>query len=271
MTSVKTSIKSSDKDANTTDKYSQSKKVKITKEKTPIKESKDVELDESEKKTHAKKVKMESVHKKIIKDEICDFDINVDGSDEKTTQSKKVKIDLKHKKIINDVLEISDSDVILSDKIASDLKFQTQYANINETLKKFKEYYHILSSEVKKLEMAYNCDLKKIKKFKQKRIGNYQPTGFTKPQPIPQKLAKFIDVQLGTELTGPQITQKVWHQLKLKNLVYEKDKRIFRTNKDISEIFGVPETVNTSTDHKDVENGFNFCNLQKYIAYALKH
>lgn len=268
MTSVKTNIKSSDKDVNTTDKNMQSKKVKITKEKTPIKESKAVELDESEKKTHSKKVKMESVHKKIIKDEVHDI---VEGSEDKTLQAKKVKIDSKHKKIIKDVLEISDSDINLSDKITSDLKFQTQFANVNDTLKKFKEYYNVLYSEVKKLETSYNYDLKKIKKFKQKRTGNYQPTGFTKPQPIPQKLAKFIDVQLGTELTGPQITQKVWQQLKLKNLVYEKDKRIFRTNKDISELFGVPETVNNSTDHKDVENGFNFCNLQKYIAYALKH
>jgi len=60
----------------------------------------------------------------------------------------------------------------------------------------------------------------------------------------------------------------VWDQLKQRELFYEKDKRVFRTNKEVSELFGVNKSVNNSTDHRDKE-GFNFCNLQSYIKNAL--
>jgi len=69
-------------------------------------------------------------------------------------------------------------------------------------------------------------------------------------------------------MSGPQITSKVWGQLKERELTYTEDKRVFRTNDEISKIFGVPKSVNKSTTHND-PNGFNFCNLQRYIAHAL--
>ena len=105
-------------------------------------------------------------------------------------------------------------------------------------------------------------------KHKQKRNGPHAPTGFAKPQPVPDKLAKFIGVKSGTELTGPTITSKVWTQLKERGLTYEKDRRVFRTDKEVSELFNVPSSVNKSQDHRD-KKGFNFCNLQTYIANAL--
>ena len=94
-----------------------------------------------------------------------------------------------------------------------------------------------------------------------------RPTGFAKLQKIPSKLAKFINVKTGEELTGPEITSKVWEQLKLRDLTYEKDKRVFRTNTETSDVFDIPKSVNSSTNHSD-EKGFNFCNLQRYIKNA---
>ena len=151
-----------------------------------------------------------------------------------------------------------------------DFKFENQYKSVLDLLKTSKEQYHKLSSEVKKLELFYYHDVKKVKKQKPKRNGNHKPTGFAKPQAVPFKLAKFIGVESGTELTGPEITKKVWAQMRAKNLIYDKDKRVFRTNKEITDVFGVPESVNTSVVHDD-KNGFNFCNLQRFIAAALKN
>ena len=202
---------------------------------------------------------------------------------DKETGSKKIKVESKTKKVekedkiketkVKETKVKKDAETVVEPEIEKsniDLKFQTQFKSVIDLLKHFKEQYQTLSIEVKKLETSYNHDLKKVKKHKQKRNGNYKPTGFTKAQSVPNKLAKFIGVELGTELTGPQITKKVWEQLKLKNLFYAKDKRVFRTNDEVSDIFGVPATVNKSISHKDVDNGFNFCNLQKYISNALK-
>jgi hypothetical protein len=43
---------------------------------------------------------------------------------------------------------------------------------------------------------------------------------------------------------------------------------VFRTNKEVSELFNIPMSVNESINYRD-EKGFNFCNLQKYIKNAL--
>lgn len=150
----------------------------------------------------------------------------------------------------------------------SDDRFHPQLTELQSELKLMREKFQSLSSTLKKLDAAYRYDIKRVRKHKQKRNGAHKPTGFAKPQVVPDKLAKFIGVKPGDELTGPEITSKVWKQLKERDLTYEKDKRVFRTNKEVTALFNVPASVNDSKDHRDKE-GFNFCNLQKYIANAL--
>ena len=152
----------------------------------------------------------------------------------------------------------------------STCKFESQFALIQNEIKVMREGLQVLNTNLRKLESAYKHDIKKVRRHKQKRNGPHEPTGFAKPQTVPDKLAKFIGVKPGTELTGPAITSKVWAQMKERNLTFKDDKRVFRTNKEVRDLFGVPESVDKSTDHKD-KNGFNFCNLQKYIAKALNN
>lgn len=152
---------------------------------------------------------------------------------------------------------------------SSEFKFPQQLELFLKELKMVKDSLGALSSSAKKLDAAYNADIKRAKKTKQKRTKPHVATGFAKEQVVPKELAKFIGVAEGSSLTGPQITKKVWEQLKARNLTYANDKRIFRTDKVVSKIFNVPESVNTSTNHKD-KAGFNFCNLQTFIANALK-
>lgn len=151
----------------------------------------------------------------------------------------------------------------------SESKFDTLFRTLQGELKELKDRHSSVTLTLRKLESAHRAEIKSVRKHKQKRNGQHKPTGFAKPQAVPEKLAKFIGVKSGTELTGPQITSAVWKQLKSRNLTYAKDKRVFRTNKDVSALFNVPSSVNDSTDHRD-EHGFNFCNLQTYIAHALK-
>lgn len=151
----------------------------------------------------------------------------------------------------------------------SESKFDTLFKAVQTELKDIKDRQSGLTLTLRKLESAHRAEIKSVRKHKQKRNGQHKPTGFAKPQVVPEKLAKFIGVKGGSELTGPEITSAVWKQLKSRNLTYENDKRVFRTNKEVSALFNVPATVNTSVDHRD-EHGFNFCNLQTYIAHALK-
>lgn len=151
----------------------------------------------------------------------------------------------------------------------TELKFTTQFSALQEEVRTITKTLHGISSNLRKLESAYNSDIKKIRKTRPKRNVPHKATGFAKPKPVPEKLAKFIGVDPGTELTGPQVTKKVWSQLKEKGLTYEKDMRVFRTNAEVSKLFNVPKSVNESTYHKD-KAGFNFCNLQKFIANASK-
>ena len=94
-------------------------------------------------------------------------------------------------------------------------------------------------------------------------------TGFTKSVPVPRKLAKFLEIPEGTQLNGPEITKLVFDALKAKNLISKDDGRVFRTNKEVTDVFGVNEEANESNSHKD-KYGFNFCTLQKYIANAMR-
>ena len=66
-------------------------------------------------------------------------------------------------------------------------------------------------------------------------------------------------------MSRPEFTKNFYKTLISKNLIYEKDKRILRVDDQISKILNIPMSVNNSIDHKD-KNGFNFYNVQKYIA-----
>jgi len=153
------------------------------------------------------------------------------------------------------------------DEADSQRKFVSQYNTMHSELRVMRENLQKMHSNFKKLDSAYRYDLKKLTQRKPKRTSSHEPTGFAKAKKVNAKLARFLNIPEGSELTGPQITSAVWKQLKDRNLTYEKDKRVFRTNNEVTEIFGVPVGVNTSTDHRD-KDGFNFCNLQTYITQA---
>ena len=181
----------------------------------------------------------------------------------KTSSEVKKKSD-KKEKVVEPVQPIAEP---IADSL--NLKFREQHETISEEVKKLKASLVSLTSSLHKLETAYNADIKKVRKIKSKRTTPHKPTGFIKPKPVPEKLAKFIGVEVGAELTRPEVTKRVWSQLIDRGLTNENDKRIFKTNTEVSKVFNIPDSVNKSTHHRD-KDGFNFCNLQKFIANAMK-
>ena len=184
------------------------------------------------------------------------------------TETKNVKKASKKEPepVVEEVEEVEQQETQVAE---SESKFETLFKGLQAELKEIRDRQSGVALSLKKLESAHRAEIKAVRKHKQKRNGTHKPTGFAKPQVVPEKLAKFIGVPKNQELTGPEITSAVWAQMKKRNLTYEKDKRVFRTNPEVTKLFGVTASVNESTDHKD-KNGFNFCNLQTYIAKALK-
>lgn len=83
---------------------------------------------------------------------------------------------------------------------------------------------------------------------------------------------KFIDIRMKrinfNDLTA--LSKTFWTRIAEDELQYDDDKRVLRTNKEVTQIFGVPSAVNKSTNADD-ENGFNMRTYQTYIKYALAH
>jgi hypothetical protein len=150
-------------------------------------------------------------------------------------------------------------------------KFDEALANAISECHNLKTLIKNIKNDLKILQTAHKLELKaNVKKAVKNKKTNHKASGFASCKVVTGKLAEFIGVEPGTELSGPKITSKVWDEFKNRNLVYEQDKRILRVDKTISELFNVPMSVNDSTEHNDPA-GLNFGNIQKFIKNLLKN
>ena len=98
---------------------------------------------------------------------------------------------------------------------------------------------------------------------------NSSTTGFNKKIVLPDKFCELVGLEKKSEITIPQYTQKIYQELRKRNLVYEKDKRIYRVDKDFMDVLDIKESVNKSTSYPD-ENGLNIGTMQIYVNNAFK-
>lgn len=134
-------------------------------------------------------------------------------------------------------------------------------------LEKIKSDYQKNRSDLDKLYKLHLKQVRNADKIRRKKRGK---TGFTKPAAVPDNLAKFLKIPIGTVLSRTEITKQIYSELRKRKLYYEKDERVLRADEEIKILFNLPESVNTSTNPKD-KTGFNFYNLQKYIAVCYKN
>jgi hypothetical protein len=161
--------------------------------------------------------------------------------------------------------------------VQSEDKFDEHLKTVESAYSEAKKLMHNLHTSIKKLQAVHKSELKRAKVKKSKRSEKHKPTGFARLRPVVGKMAEFIGVESGTELSGPEITAKVWSVLKSRGLTHKGDKakgekgdqRVLRVDKEVSELFFVPMSVNKSTLPDD-EEGFNFGNLQFYIKQAME-
>ena len=149
-------------------------------------------------------------------------------------------------------------------------KYDTQYKRLVEIEAEIMKLERERRLVVRKMNTAHKSDLSKASR-KKKKGGNGGGGGFIKQKKqIGGKLAAFFGVDDGTELTSPEIVVKFWEVMRSKNLIDKKDGRMFKVNKEIMDVFNLPDAAKkakTGTDH----SGFNLLTYQKHIYYALKH
>ncbi len=168
-------------------------------------------------------------------------------------------------------------EVVASKQETDTTQFEEQLSSVQEIYSNAKKQMQNLLSNIKKLQVVHNSEMKKVRTKKSKRNGNHNPTGFARLRNVPSKIAEFIGVAPETELSGPEITKKVWAVLKERGLTYKGDEskgikgdqRVLRVDDEISNLFFIPKSVNKSTKSDDPE-GFNFRNLQFYIKQGLE-
>ena len=131
-------------------------------------------------------------------------------------------------------------------------------------LEKITKDYRANRDAIRDLKKQYKQEMKAAKKNSRKRKTN-KKTGFTKSEIVPPKLAKLIGVEKGTTMPRTQLTKEIYAVIKERGLYYENDKRVLRADKELKKIFHLSDDVNKSIDPHD-ENGFNFFNIQTYIA-----
>lgn len=147
-------------------------------------------------------------------------------------------------------------------------KFDKLVEQLAETRKSITDLQKTEKLLIKKMSNAHKTEVKRA--GNRKRKPNPDPTGFVVQKEIGGKLADWLQVARGTMMSGPEISKAFWKRIAEEGLQYEDDKRIFRTNKEVSKIFGVSEKVNKSVDPSDKE-GFNMRTYQTHITHALTH
>lgn len=154
---------------------------------------------------------------------------------------------------------------IFSDKELENITFYNKLENLeNEMQKQIK----VFKSCIKELRQSYQQDIIKLRKMKRHK-ENTSNTGFNKKLKLPDEFCSLIHVEKNTYMTMPEFTKCIFTILKERNLYYNDDKRIFRTDEELSKIFEIDISVNDSTQYPD-KNGFNIRTIQKYITNAYK-
>lgn len=183
-------------------------------------------------------------------------------------ENKTGKVDKKVKRIVvdnSDDESISESDnnkeKVMVNSEESESEFTKQCDVILEKLtKNYKEQ----RDEIRNLIKLHKKELRSIKKQKRTRISK-DKTGFTKPGVIPDKLAEFVGLNKGTEMSRTKLTKLICQEFENRNLYHKKDRRIIVPDDEVKTLFNLPKDADKSNDPKD-KNGLNFYNLQKYIA-----
>lgn len=130
------------------------------------------------------------------------------------------------------------------------MEFTAQLHQVNNMLTSLK-------SKFKNIEKSWAKELKasqKLNSKKKRKSGNRAPSGFVKPAPITDELAKFLNKPVGTEMARTDVTKEINAYIRAHKLQDPKNGRTILPDKKLSTLLKLQPS-----DH------LSFFNLQKFI------
>jgi len=149
------------------------------------------------------------------------------------------------------------------EQVATESAESTIFDKLAEYGAKIQQVSNLLStlkSDYKTLEKIVVREIKAAQKSSSKRkknsSGNRAPSGFVKPAPISDELAKFLGKSSGTEMARVEVSKEINAYIKSNNLKDQKNGRIIHPDSKLTVLLNV----------KDGEQ-LTYFNLQKYMKH----
>lgn len=167
--------------------------------------------------------------------------------------------------IINDLDNVNTSH---SDKESNnnnvDNSFTTTIESLLLKINTVSSELKLMKQEIKNLQKFHNKQIKK--QIGKNTNKNKKQTGFMKPQKLPPKLAEYLHLDKNIEMVRNDIIKMLYNKIKTEGLVNKDDKRIFRPDDKLINLFNLDkEHVLNTTDPKD-KDGLSFFTLQRHLA-----
>lgn len=176
------------------------------------------------------------------------------GKSKSGKSHKKLK---KQTKEVEAVLDESDDDVesVVStveetssqhdDKKTSTAEaFESVADRFSGNLKKVKQLISDLSRDYQLLEKSHKREVKDARKNRRNKGSKKREvkSGFNKPTPVPEDVAKMFDIEPGTLLARTVITKMIYQYIKDNGLQNVEDKRVIYPDSQIRKLFQLSKT-----------------------------
>lgn len=139
----------------------------------------------------------------------------------------------------------------------------TKLAEFGAKLQQAAGFLSSMKADYKTLEKTVARELKnslKASAKKRKTSGNRPPSGFTKPAPISDELAKFLGKATGTEMARTDVSKELNAYICAKDLKDKKNGRFIHPDASLAKLLNLENT--------DVE--LSYFNLQRYIKHHFR-
>jgi upstream activation factor subunit UAF30 len=117
--------------------------------------------------------------------------------------------------------------------------FQDVAARFSENISEVKKLISSLYKDYQSLEKLHRREVKDARKNRRNKSGVKRDvkSGFNKPTPVPQAVAKLFDIEEGTLLARTVVTKMIYQYIKDKGLQQEEDKRKISPDSKIKKLF----------------------------------
>ena len=117
--------------------------------------------------------------------------------------------------------------------------FEQISERFSTNLKKVKELISSLSRDYQILEKSHKREVKDARKNRRNKGSTKRDvkSGFNKPTPVPEAVAKLFDIEPGTLLARTVVTKMIYQYIKDNGLQNEEDKREIHPDSKIRKLF----------------------------------